>query len=237
MEAVLTTGPPENSLLFSLPSSLQHLSKNITWKSESRNEKLEIAYVLFFRSSLWSSFLIFDPSLGLLSIYIFKNPQISVNGLSLLWPCSRFQGILEFPLQNGYHFKKHKLILLLDHAESYSERTAAALNDFRTICVISPLYWHKYGKAAWIYENESETKAAVEFYVPTAFLDFPSGDSDKEPACQCGRCVFNLWARPPGGGHGNPLQYSCLENPTDREVWWATVHPWGCKESHMAETT
>ena len=30
--------------------------------------------------------------------------------------------------------------------------------------------------------------------------------------------------RCPGGGHGNPLQYSCLENPTDREAWWATVH-------------
>ena len=27
-----------------------------------------------------------------------------------------------------------------------------------------------------------------------------------------------------GGGHGNPLQYSCLENPMDREVWQATVH-------------
>ena len=30
--------------------------------------------------------------------------------------------------------------------------------------------------------------------------------------------------RPLGGGHGNPLQYSCLENPMDREAWWATVH-------------
>ena len=28
----------------------------------------------------------------------------------------------------------------------------------------------------------------------------------------------------PGGGHGNPFQYSCLENPVDREAWWATVH-------------
>ena len=26
------------------------------------------------------------------------------------------------------------------------------------------------------------------------------------------------------GGNGNPLQYSCLENPMDREAWWATVH-------------
>ena len=30
--------------------------------------------------------------------------------------------------------------------------------------------------------------------------------------------------RSPGGGHGNPLQYSCLENSTDRGAWWATVH-------------
>ena len=29
---------------------------------------------------------------------------------------------------------------------------------------------------------------------------------------------------PPGGGHSNPLQYSCLENPMDREAWRATVH-------------
>ena len=28
----------------------------------------------------------------------------------------------------------------------------------------------------------------------------------------------------PGGGNGSPLQYSCLENPKDRGVWWATVH-------------
>ena len=29
--------------------------------------------------------------------------------------------------------------------------------------------------------------------------------------------------RSPGGGHGNPIQYSCLENPMDR-AWWITVH-------------
>ena len=37
--------------------------------------------------------------------------------------------------------------------------------------------------------------------------------------------------RSPGGGHGNPLQYSCLENPTDRQTWQATVH--GVTESHI----
>ena len=30
--------------------------------------------------------------------------------------------------------------------------------------------------------------------------------------------------RPSGGGQGNPLQYSCLENPTDRGAWWSKDH-------------
>ena len=33
-----------------------------------------------------------------------------------------------------------------------------------------------------------------------------------------------LSGRSPGGGDGNPLQYSCLENPMDRGAWQATVH-------------
>ena len=36
--------------------------------------------------------------------------------------------------------------------------------------------------------------------------------------------------RCPAGGHGNPLQYFCLENPTDREAWSATVY--GVPKSH-----
>ena len=37
----------------------------------------------------------------------------------------------------------------------------------------------------------------------------------------------------PGGGQGNPLQYSFLKNPKDRGIWWATVH--GVTESDMTE--
>jgi len=36
--------------------------------------------------------------------------------------------------------------------------------------------------------------------------------------------VFPESGRSPGGGNGNPLQYSCLGNPTDRGAWHATVH-------------
>ena len=37
----------------------------------------------------------------------------------------------------------------------------------------------------------------------------------------------------PGEGNGNPLQYSCLENPMDRGAWWAIVH--GVAESDTAK--
>ena len=57
---------------------------------------------------------------------------------------------------------------------------------------------------------------------------FLGGTSGKEPACQCrGHKSANSVpgsGRSPGGGHGNPLQYSCLENPMDRGAWRATVH-------------
>ena len=41
--------------------------------------------------------------------------------------------------------------------------------------------------------------------------------------------------RSPGGGHGNPLQYACLENPMNRGVWWSIVHR--VKESDTTEGT
>ena len=42
--------------------------------------------------------------------------------------------------------------------------------------------------------------------------------------------------RSPGEGNGNPLQYSCLENPVDRGTWWATIHA-GHKEPDMTEAS
>ena len=54
---------------------------------------------------------------------------------------------------------------------------------------------------------------------------FPGGLDGKETACNAGNLGLNPRpGRSPGEGNGNPLQYSCLENPMDREAWWATVH-------------
>ena len=65
-------------------------------------------------------------------------------------------------------------------------------------------------------------------------MGFP-GDSDrKESACNAG--VLDSIpgsGRSPGEGNGNPLQYSCPENPTDRGACWARVH--GVAESDTAK--
>ena len=51
------------------------------------------------------------------------------------------------------------------------------------------------------------------------------GSDSKESACKAGDLgsIPGL-GRSPGGQHGNPPQYSCLENPVDRGSWWAIVH-------------
>ena len=47
----------------------------------------------------------------------------------------------------------------------------------------------------------------------------------KESACNAGESDSTPeLGRSPGEGNGNPLQYSCLENPMDRGAWWAAVH-------------
>ena len=50
----------------------------------------------------------------------------------------------------------------------------------------------------------------------------------KNPRASVGAAKDMGWipgsGRSPGGGHGNPLQYPCLENPTDGEAWCAAVH-------------
>jgi len=55
--------------------------------------------------------------------------------------------------------------------------------------------------------------------------DFPGGSDDKASAYNVGDLgsIPGL-RRSPGEGNGNPLQYSCLENPMDGGTWYATVH-------------
>ena len=55
-------------------------------------------------------------------------------------------------------------------------------------------------------------------------MGFPGGSDDKESACSIGdQGSIPGLGRSPGEGDGYPLQYSCLENPLDRETWQPTV--------------
>ena len=56
----------------------------------------------------------------------------------------------------------------------------------------------------------------------------PGGSVGKESTYNAGDTgninLIPSWGRSPGGGHGNPLQYCCLEKPKDRGAWWAMVY-------------
>ena len=71
-------------------------------------------------------------------------------------------------------------------------------------------------------------------------MGLPQWLTGKESACNAGATgdVGSIpgSGRALGGGHGNPLQYSCLENPMDRGAWWAIVHK-VTKESDTTEVT
>ena len=56
-------------------------------------------------------------------------------------------------------------------------------------------------------------------------VGFPGGSDVKESSSNVGDLgsIPGL-RRSPGGGHGNPLQCSCLETPTDRGAWWVILH-------------
>ena len=65
-------------------------------------------------------------------------------------------------------------------------------------------------------------------------MGFPGGSVGKNPPANAGDSrdvdLIPGWGRSPGGGNGNPLQYSCLENATDKGAW-------GYKELDTTERT
>ena len=65
----------------------------------------------------------------------------------------------------------------------------------------------------------------INYYNFIVTLGFPGGLEVKASASNAGDLgSIPGTGRSPGEGNGNPLQYSCLENPMDGGAWWATVH-------------
>ena len=74
-------------------------------------------------------------------------------------------------------------------------------------------------------ESETTERLTHTHTYRVLILGFPGGSDGKESACNAGD-PYSIpgSGRSPGGGHDNPLQYSCLENPMDRGTWRATVY-------------
>ena len=69
-------------------------------------------------------------------------------------------------------------------------------------------------------------------------LGFPGGSEGKAPAHNAGDPgSIPGSGSSPGEGNGNPLQYSCLENPMDGRTWWATVHGVAKSRTRLSELT
>ena len=69
----------------------------------------------------------------------------------------------------------------------------------------------------------------------TLLQDSPGVSDGKESTCNVGHLdSIPELGRSPGGGHGNPLHHSCLENPHGQRRL-AGYSPWGRKESHMSK--
>ena len=67
-------------------------------------------------------------------------------------------------------------------------------------------------------------------------FSFPGGSEVKASACNAGDLgLIPGSERSPGEGNGNPLQYSCLENPMDGGAWWATVHGVGKSRTRLSD--
>ena len=76
------------------------------------------------------------------------------------------------------------------------------------------------------------------FYQSNTFCGFPGGSEDKVSACNAGNPgLIPGLGRSSGEENGNPLQYSCLENPMDRGTWWATAHGVAKSRARLSDFT
>ena len=77
-------------------------------------------------------------------------------------------------------------------------------------------------------EGSARNVSTADWMLPPKTKGFPGSSAVKESAHNAGDMrdvgLIPGSGRSSGGGHGNPLQYSCLENPMVRATWWATVH-------------
>ena len=99
-------------------------------------------------------------------------------------------------------FSNESTLLYIENPKDYTQKLLEVINEFSKVAEYKINVWKS-----------------------IAFLYFPGSPDGKETACNAGDPgLISGSGRSLGEGNGNPLHYSCLKNPMDRETWRATVH-------------
>ena len=115
------------------------------------------------------------------------------------------------------------LMSWLSHLLLLQNSSWSAVLESSTLC------WSVWESASvnrrWVLQGKDHI---LFIFVPVRYRNFPGGSTVKNLPANEGD-VGDLGpvpglGRSPGGGHGHPLQFSCLENPKDRGAWWAMAH-------------
>ena len=109
---------------------------------------------------------------------------------------------------------------------------------YHSVLIFEVVYMMCYTLTVKVKFQKSKQKKTFLILIKTIgyiHMGFPSGSDDKESAYSVGDLgLIPELGRSPGGGHGNPLQYSCLENPHGQRSL-VGYSPWGHKESDTTE--
>ena len=132
----------------------------------------------------------------------------------------------------------HLKVILCTFVVLYVRRWGSHGEEEHWLCLGFSFSFKVFSRAV-IHTRRKRVKYCVSLYsLPSALpnyiwiirpLGFPGAASGKEFTCADAGDRRDMGSVPglgrsPGGGHGNPSQYSCLENPMDKGAWWATVH-------------
>ena len=106
----------------------------------------------------------------------------------------------------------------------------------------SDVFTHKKNTSRFLQKSRGFVRAqrsSLEWFVgDVRWRGLPGGSEVKASACNAGDLgSIPGSGRSPGEGNGNPLQYSCLENPMDRGAWWATVHGVAKSQTRLGDFT
>ena len=167
-----------------------------------------------FRTKVWILWLAIKAWRVLSSVHLEKEMASHPSILAWRIPWAEKPGRLQ-PWVHGVARVGHGLVIKATTHSPYK------------LSKLLPPSWSLYG-VLWPRFLKRHLPFYLAFELRLYLLGFPGSTSGKEPACQQRGHITDVGSvlglgRSPGGEHGNPLQYSCLQNLMDRRTWQDTV--------------